>query len=269
MWTASRHRSHDSLRDNDNLMTPEELHNIFRTEAEFWWYRGMRSITGALLDPALKGELRKGLDAGCGTGYNASELERRYGLRMAGVDLAPLAIRYCRERGFDRGAVASVMELPFPDGCFDVVSSIDVFPVLPAGGDERALREFHRVLRPGGWLVLRVAAFQALRSRHSQYVAERHRYRAREMLRMLTALNFQVIRWTYANAFLSPAAWFKFRLWEPLRRESPHSGVAQVPPAWLNRLLTGVLFCEAALIRRGFRFAFGQSWMAVAQKPSA
>ncbi|HEY7680086.1 MAG TPA: class I SAM-dependent methyltransferase [Terriglobia bacterium] len=250
-------------------MTPEELHNIFRTEAELWWYRGMRSITRALADPVLKGNLRRGLDTGCGTGYNAREFESHYGLHMAGVDLAPLAIRYCHERGFACAAVASVMELPFPDGCFDLVGSIDVLPVLPPGGDEKALRELNRVLRPGGWLVLRVAAFRALRSRHSQYVAERHRYRASEMLRMLAALDFRVVRWTYANAFLSPVAWFKFRVWEPLRREAPHSGVAQVPPALLNRLLTAVLLCEAALIRRGFRFVFGQSWMAVAQKPPA
>ena len=33
-------------------MTPEELHNIYRAESEFWWYQGMRAITWALLDPA-------------------------------------------------------------------------------------------------------------------------------------------------------------------------------------------------------------------------
>lgn len=248
-------------------MTPEELHNIFRTEQEFWWYRGMRAITRALLDPILTGSGRRGLEAGCGTGLNALEFHSEYGLRMIGVDLAPLAIQYCRQRGFDRSVVASIMELPFPDGSFDFVSSIDVLPVLPPGGDERALREFARVLRPGGWLLLRVAAFRALRSRHSQWVAERHRYRAREMFRMLSALNFQVLRWTYVNTFLSPVALLKFRVWEPLLRERPRSGVETIPPAWLNRFLYSVLLTEAAFLRAGFRFAFGQSWMAVAQKP--
>ena len=187
---------------------------------------------------------------------------------MAGVDLAPLAIQYCRQRGFERSLAASVMELPFPDNHFDVVSSIDVLPVLPEGGDEKALREFHRVLKPGGWLVLRVAAFRALRSRHSQYVAERRRYRAGEMLRLLAAANFRVLRWTYANSLLSPVALAKFRVWEPLRREPPHSGVATIPPPWLNRLLTSALLAEAWMIRRGLCFAFGQSWMAVARKDS-
>ncbi len=247
-------------------MTPEELHNIFRTEGEFWWYRGMRAITEAMLEaaPDLRGG--QGLEAGCGTGYNALELQSRYGLRMTGVDLAPLAIHYCRKRGFDRALVASITHLPWSDASFDFVSSIDVLPVLPAGGDRQALSEFHRVLRPGGWLLLRAAAFPILRSRHSQFVAERHRYRAGEILRMLSALGFHVVRQSYANALLSPVALVKFRLWEPLLRAKPASGVAAIPAAWLNRLLTRVLACEAALIRRGFRFPFGQSFLVLAQK---
>ena len=249
-------------------MTPEELHNIYRAEQEFWWYQGMRAITGALLDPLLPRGLSKGLDAGCGTGMNAQEIEKRYGIRMHGVDLALLGVQYCRKRGLDRSAVASALDLPFGDNTFDFLSSIDVLPVLPPGGDDRALQEFRRVLRPGGWLVLRVAAFHSLRSRHSQYVAERHRYRAGEILGKLAAARFEVLRWSYANSFLSPVAWFKFRVWEHLTRQQPHSGVAAELPSWLNRLLLAILQSEAALLRAGFRFPFGQSLMAVARKPS-
>jgi ubiquinone/menaquinone biosynthesis C-methylase UbiE len=246
-------------------MTPAELHNIFRTEADFWWYRGMRAITAALLDP-VAGSGWRALEAGCGTGYNALQLQERYRMRMVGIDLALLAVQYCRKRRFEQSAVASVMELPFPDRSFQLVSSIDVLPVLPPGGDRRALSEFHRVLSPGGWLVLRAAAFQSLSSRHSQFVAERHRYRAGELLAMLAELGLQVVRHTYANTLLAPLAWLKFRVWEPLLRVPPQSGVAHIPPLWLNTLLAQVLLWEAALIRRGVSFPYGQSWMVVAQK---
>ncbi len=248
-------------------MTPEELHNIYRAESDFWWYEGMRAITWALLDRLLPSGLARGLDAGCGTGMNAQELERRYKIRMYGVDLAPLGIQYCMKRDFARAAVASVLTLPFADASFDLISSLDVFPVLPPGGDEQALREFRRVLRPDGWLILRVAAFQALRSRHSQYVAERHRYRAGELLGKLAAADFRVVRWTYANSLLAPIAWLKFRIWENLTRQEPRSGVAVTLPLGLNRLLLAALQSEAALIRRGFRFAFGQSLLVAARKP--
>jgi hypothetical protein len=79
--------------------------------------------------------------------------------------------------------------------------------------------------------------------------------------------NFSVVRWTYANCFLSPAAWFKFRIWETLTRQEPGSGVAEELPHWLNRLLLSGLQFEAALIRSGFRLPFGQSFMVLARKP--
>ena len=123
------------------------------------------------------------------------------------------------------------------------------------------------MLRPGGWLVLRVPAFSSLRSSHSRFIAERHRYRAGELLRKLQLQDFSVIRWTYANFFLSPAAWFKFRVWENLTRQEPQSGVAMSLPSWLNRLLLAALQSEAALLRSGVRLPFGQSLMALARKP--
>ncbi|MBI4479487.1 MAG: class I SAM-dependent methyltransferase [Acidobacteria bacterium] len=250
-------------------MKPEELHNIYGAEEQFWWYQGMRAITAALMDPLFQSRGGVGLDAGCGTGFNAMTFETRHGLRMVGVDLAPLAIQYCRQINFSRSLVSSITALPFHDETFDVITSFDVLSSLPPGGEQPAVREFSRVLRPAGWMMLRVPAFQMLRSRHSEFVAERQRYRASEMLRMLTGMNFQVTRWTYANAFLSPIALLKFRVWETLRREEPRSGVAVMPPPWLNRLLRRVLLCEAALIRRGCRFLFGQSLIVVAQKPTS
>ena len=46
---------------------------------------------------------------------------------------------------------ASVLELPFPDGSFDLVTSGSVLNDLGKGGKrEAALREIHRVLKPGG-----------------------------------------------------------------------------------------------------------------------
>lgn len=248
-------------------MTPAELHNIYRSERDFWWYRGMRAITRVFLDPLLNGRGGRALDAGCGTGYNALELQRNYGLQTHGVDIAPLAIQYCRTREFHRSAVASITSMPFADATFDFIGSFDVLVALPSPQHDAALREFERVLRPGGSLFIRVAAFQSLRSRHSQWTAEQYRYRAPELLSKLAGLNLRIEKWSYANAFLAPIAFLKFRIWENLRKAPPGSGVAEIPPAWLNDALTGVLKTEAALIGHGFHFPFGQSLMVVARKP--
>ena len=252
-------------------MTPEELHNIYKSESGFWWYRGMRAITAALLrslpDSIHAGRAAAGLDAGCGTGFNALVLEGSRGIRMFGVDLAPLGIAYCRERGFDRSTVASITQLPFADSSFDLIISFDVLSHLPRADDQKALAEFARVLRPGGNLLIRVPAFHALRSRHSQFIAETHRYRSPELRKMLANIGLDVLDSTYANSFLSPVAFIKFRILEDLLKAPASSGVEEIPPAWLNRVLEGILKFEASLIRMGARFPFGQSLFVTVRKP--
>ena len=230
----------------------------------------MRSITAALLNSLVDltpaGQAAAGLDAGCGTGFNALALEGERSLRMFGVDLAPLGIAYCRERGFERSAVASITQLPFANRRFDLIISLDVLSHLPREEDQRALAEFARVLRPNGKLLIRVPAFHALRSRHSQFIAETHRYRSPELRGMLANAGLEVLGSTYANAFLSPVALIKFRILENLSNAPASSGVEELPPAWLNRLLEGILKFEASLIHRGARFPFGQSLVVVARK---
>jgi len=247
-------------------MTPEELHNIRRTEAEFWWYRGMRDIMAAFLDQVPAQTIRRALDAGCGTGFNALAWEQRYRFPIYGVDIARLAIQYCREQGFIRCVNGSVLDIPFADDSFDLVATLDVLSHVPEGTAQKALQEFARVLRPGRWLLIRVPAFRALRSQHSVFIAETHRYVAGEMKSMLKAAGFTVARWSYANTFLSPVAFAKFRIWEKLSRSLPHSGVEEIPPPGLNRVLFSVLKMEAALIRSGFRLPFGQSLIVLARK---
>ena len=249
-------------------MKAEELHNIHAAEQQFWWYQGMRVVTDAMLASAQLQNGGIGLDAGCGTGYNALDFEERYGFRMFGVDLATLAIQYCRRQGFTRSCAGSITSLPFGDQRFDLITSFDVLSHLPAGDEKHAVAEFVRVLRPGGWLVVRVPAFQALRSRHSAFIGEYQRFRASTLMRLLSGHPLKVVRCSYANSFLSPVAWLKFRCVEPLMGASPSSGVESMPPRWLNTLLTRVLRCEAVLIRQGMRFLFGQSVVIVGQKVS-
>ena len=247
-------------------MNPEELHNIFHAEKEFWWYVGMRAVTAAVLDRQLGGGGRRGLDVGCGTGYNAPLFEKQYDLRMFAIDSELLAVSYCRETGVHRSFVASILDLPFRNESFDFVSTLDVISGLGAGNDRRALLELLRIVAPGGTLLIRVPALRAFYSRHSQWVSDVHRYRVGELIQLLEGQDCRVVRWTYANFFLAPVAWLKFRIWENIRREQPKSGVMATPPTWLNALLTTVLTLEAAMIRRGLRLPFGLSLFLVVQK---
>ncbi len=94
------------------------------------------------------------LDYGCGYGELTFELARTHD--VTGVDLNPERVRFAqREYAPVRFAVCRPDGLDFPDGSFDVVTSVVVLPFVR---DRAAyLDECRRVLRPGGHLVTPVA----------------------------------------------------------------------------------------------------------------
>lgn len=98
----------------------------------------------------------KALDVGCGAGQFLGELAVR-GVEIAGVDLAEgmvaAAGTYLASLGVGADLrVATVEQLPFRGHAFDLVSALGVIEYLT--DPEPALRELHRVLRPGGHLLV-------------------------------------------------------------------------------------------------------------------
>ena len=94
------------------------------------------------------------LDAACGPGKYAEILLAR-GARVTGFDLSPTMIELARRRNGERGTFFVhdlTAPLDRPDASFDVVLCALALHYLPDWTP--ALREFHRLLRPGGCLVL-------------------------------------------------------------------------------------------------------------------
>ncbi len=99
------------------------------------------------------------LDVACGTGRTLYQLAAALpDLHMYGVDLSPYYLQVAREVLAHVPDVSLVAEnaedMPFRDGFFDVVTSVYLCHELPRNARHNVLREMHRVLRPGGLLVL-------------------------------------------------------------------------------------------------------------------
>lgn len=250
-------------------MNPDELSNIAAVETDHWWYRGMRLILTEVLSRYISlPAASRVLEAGCGTGYNSDWLHKRYGWQIFPVDLESRAMQYVRNRNFANAAQADIAALPFRDASFDLVLSLDVLIHVPRGMEKKCVAEFSRVAKDSGLILVRVAALEALRSRHSEFIEEKQRFTRRRLVRTLSASGLRVIFCTYANSFLLPLAMTMFRVWEPLTRKQPASGIAQ-PPDWLNHLLYMTLALEAKGIGSGLRFPLGQSLIAIAEKAKA
>jgi SAM-dependent methyltransferase len=247
-------------------MNPAEFANIHASEEHFWWYRGMRAVLFRFLAPHLEGRtISHALEAGCGTGYFAHLLQKERGWPIVPLDYSRDGLSYARKLGVERPVQGDIRALPFADGRFDLTMSLDVVAHLPRGEEHLAARELARVTRRGGLVVVRTAALDILRSRHSEFAHERQRFRRQRLMGLFTGAGIRVLRCTYVNSLLLPVALFRFRVWEPLMRQPATSGVKAVAP-WLDRLLYAPLGLEAAWIGAGRNFPAGQSLLLIGER---
>jgi SAM-dependent methyltransferase len=172
---------------------------LHAVERSHWYIVGMREAAAALLDAHGFRSGARALDAGCGTGGTVEWMAARFpGSRPVGVDLAAEALRYVQ--GAAPVVQASVARLPFRSDTFDLVLSFDVLQHLPrAAGDERgALHEAARVLRPGGFLLVRAAAVR-WGDPEGSVSDDYHRYRLADLTAEVRAAGLTVVRATPAN----------------------------------------------------------------------
>jgi SAM-dependent methyltransferase len=246
-------------------VNPAEYEAMFAVEDRHWWYVGVRREVERWLDglAAVPGRKLRVLDAGCGTGGLLANLETH--AWRVGLEISSHGIRLARTRGRATLVQGSVSALPFADGTFDAVVSIDV--LCHARVDERkAIEEAARVLRPGGRLLVQVPAFDWLRGEHDAAVWTKRRYLSAEIAKLLAGAGLSARRVGYRNSLLFPAAAIA-RLWKRGRnaRDRARSDVRPVP-ASINALLSGVLALERRL---PLALPFGLSVFVVGEKKAA
>jgi len=236
---------------------------MYRVEENHWWYVGRRNLILDQIAQFYEGTqgLRL-LDIGCGTGIFIQFL-KRYG-HVVGLDFSTDALDFCRQRGCSELVRGDGSILPFGANTFDLLTANDLVEHLD--DDLAALREFLRVLKPGGRVFLFVPAFQFLWSLQDEVAHHRRRYTSAEMRLVLKKAGFQVVKVTYANALLFPLIYVGRQMLKIMRRFRDYTTENDLHPGWANRPLTAMLNLEVPMLRK-MRFPFGVSIIAVAEKP--
>jgi len=245
-------------------MEAREYEVMYHAEDHHWWYLGMAAIIRELICQRIKPTCPlRILDAGCGTGKTLKSILADYG-SVTGFDISRLALEFCQKRSLRRLAQASVEAIPFPARCFDLVTCLDVLYEQAVRSDRQALAEFARVLTPGGYVLLRLPAYDWLRGQHDRIVHTQQRYTKGQVIRLLSGSGFRVHLASYANMTLFLPILVK-RLGERLVLHGALRSDLEVPLGPLNGLLRVILSSEVSLISRP-GLPFGLSVIALGQK---
>lgn len=244
-------------------MRKEEYANIFHLENSYWWYVGLHELIQGYLEKLRRGEMTI-LDAGCGTGALLS-IEGRYG-NARGLDFSAESIRFCRERGLNNVALMDLNEWQASPNTYDAITCISVLYHAGIADDFSLIDKFYTAIKPGGYLILELPAFNCLRRPHDSVVMASRRYAKKEVGPRLLEIGFEIMTCSYRMPYLFAVIILKkFLDWITGRKNAVSD--LQALPVFLNNLLLLILRCENALIARGISAPFGSSLFIVARKP--
>lgn len=239
-------------------------------EAQHWWSASLWQLAAYWLDHELRGrqDLRA-LDVGCGAGFTLQRLGRRREIgEVIGLEPSATALNHARWHGRPL-VLGDARDLPFGDGQFDLVTSLDVWQHLPLGGDRRAAAELRRVLRPGGLALIRVNCRGLAKPAESVDLYHRER-----LAGVLASSGLRIRYLTPVNCLpaLAQELLGRFRPRDdhsPLSRPHPGGGGLRIRVSGprVNRLMVMVGGAEAFVAGRlGLRLPFGHSLMALASR---
>lgn len=226
-------------------MEREAFEAMGAVEHEHWWFVGRRRIVSSLIAGALAGKHRpRILEAGCGTGGNLKMLAE-FG------DLEAFEFDYDARKVAQRVSGLPVAQGRLPDGIdhiqgpFDVIALLDVLEHIE--GDVAALRALAAKLKPGGFLVLTVPAFQFLWSEHDEFHHHHRRYSRRQLERVLREGDFIAEKISYFNSLLFPLALVQRMGSRLLGRQLGDPNASPAKP--VNRLFADIFGFERVLLK--------------------
>lgn len=250
-------------------MKEEFYAEYYKIENVHWWFLGRWHIFLDIIRREFNHRLEgiKALDVGCGTGTILGHLGS-FGPAF-GVDCSSEALRFCLHRGQERVVQSFATALPFEDESFDLVCALDLLEHV--SDDVASLKEFGRVCRPDGRILLTVPAYHFLWGRQDEIAHHLRRYTAGELQAKIQAAGLIVRELTYFNTILFPfIALIRLgrHLMPSLKDGELKSDFTMTRPGRLNDFLAKVFGAESAIIKR-VSVPFGVSILALASKPAA
>lgn len=253
------------------IFSPEYYAHWRDFEARHWWTAGMRDVASMLFGLAELPAAGVMLDVGCGSGQGMHWFT---GIRpewnTVGVDLGMDGLVAASQSGLTSVALGTATSLPIASGMIDAIITLDLLQHLPLdGGDGDALREMHRVLKPGGHVFIRTNV-QSFPRVADDIDAVWRKYEPEDLDARLKAAGFTVVRLSRINALLGLAEIPReLKRGRDRHRHSSYDVVSapvQQAGRWSTLLKRGWLGLEGRAVRAGLRLPIGRSLVALARR---
>lgn len=240
-------------------MEIHEYAKMYEFEENYWWYRGLRAFLRQLIKK-IRFDCKTSviLDAGCGTGANLKFLKDHGYCNLYGFDSSEEAIKYCHQRGLLNVHRADINNIPYEDHTFDLILCLDVFECSEVD-EQVAYKELLRVLKPGGTLILNIAAFQFLISEHDRAVHSTKRYSKKEAMKVFYQDgNVMHVQYVFSFTFSLIVGYRIFKKIFCRKEEYLYCSDLNHLPRLLNEFLYFLVFIESKIFQF-IPFPFGTS----------
>lgn len=245
-----------------------EYSKMAETEDAYWWHVGRKKIIARQLKKTHSASgadktKTKLLNIGCGTGGTIPMLSK-FG-ELDNVEISQEAIDICKGKGFLNVKKIDGIKLPFKSGSFDTAVALDVLEHIE--DDDGALKEWRRVLKDHGRLLITVPAYQWLWSEHDESLHHFRRYTLSELHGKLNKAGFRVQKRTYAIIFSFPliVGYRFFKSLMPNKNQAAAATSYVFLPKPVNAFFIGLLSLEARMLQH-INAPFGTSLLIIAEK---
>lgn len=241
------------------LLEEEYTEKYLNYENNHWWFQGRRDIITKILNGYSKNSAI--LDIGCSGGPLLRILKKKGYNDLIGIDISEESIKQCKKKGLKNVHVMNGVKTSFESEQFDIIIASDILEHIKQ--EEEALKEWKRILKKNGKLIIFVPAFKSLWSSHDNVSGHYRRYTKKSLKNSLIKLSFKLEKISYWN-FISFYPASLIRLLQRYSTKENKDQLYTVNPHF-NKIIVKILRFENYLLTKG-NFPIGLSVFAIVNK---